>query len=240
MLEAIAGRGAAATAGGRATTGPAGGLAAMAGGAIICGAWRGRGTMRRGAGRSGAVRSAAGRSGAERSTGLGSDSAGGGVACGGAATTGAETGAAAGGALGTAGAATAGALATAGAAARTGGTAATTGREAGAAATTGRGGAAAASCRSLIARSTSPGFETLDRSMLGRASGSARRAGALPDLPPRFSDARTRSASASSRELECVFFSVTPTASSTSRIALLFTSSSRAKSLIRTLLIRPF
>jgi hypothetical protein len=51
---------------------------------------------------------------------------------------------------------------------------------------------------------------------------------------------RTFSASCSSRELECVFFSVTPTSGSVSRIALLFTSSSRARSLIRTLLIRPF
>jgi ABC-type sugar transport system permease subunit len=41
-------------------------------------------------------------------------------------------------------------------------------------------------------------------------------------------------------ELEWVFFSVTPTSIKASRIALLFTSSSRAKSLIRTLLIRPF
>ncbi len=49
---------------------------------------------------------------------------------------------------------------------------------------------------------------------------------------------RTSSASCSSRELECVFFSVTPTSCRTSRIALLLTSSSRARSLIRTLLIR--
>jgi uncharacterized protein YybS (DUF2232 family) len=41
-------------------------------------------------------------------------------------------------------------------------------------------------------------------------------------------------------ELECVFFSPTPTAVSASRIDLLFTSSSRARSLIRTLFIRPF
>jgi hypothetical protein len=44
---------------------------------------------------------------------------------------------------------------------------------------------------------------------------------------------RTSSASCSSNELECVFFSVTPTSVSTSRIALLLTSSSRARSLIR-------
>src|SRR3954462_15029674 len=41
-------------------------------------------------------------------------------------------------------------------------------------------------------------------------------------------------------ELEWVFFSVTPTAVSASRMALLFTYSSLARSLIRTLLIRPF
>src|SRR5215469_1311826 len=41
-------------------------------------------------------------------------------------------------------------------------------------------------------------------------------------------------------ELEWVFFSVTPTCGSASRMALLFTSSSRARSLIRTLLILPF
>jgi hypothetical protein len=52
--------------------------------------------------------------------------------------------------------------------------------------------------------------------------------------------ARTFSASCSSSELECVFFSVTPTCGSASRMALLFTSSSLARSLIRTLLIRPF
>src|SRR5271155_1574374 len=39
-------------------------------------------------------------------------------------------------------------------------------------------------------------------------------------------------------ELEWVFFSVTPTSCNTSRIALLLTSSSLARSLIRTLLIR--
>ena len=44
----------------------------------------------------------------------------------------------------------------------------------------------------------------------------------------------------SSTELECVFFSVTPTSTRTSRIALLLTSSSLARSLIRILLIRPF
>ena len=52
--------------------------------------------------------------------------------------------------------------------------------------------------------------------------------------------ARTLSASKSSSELEWVFFSVTPTSVNTSRIDLLFTSSSLARSLIRILLIRLF
>lgn len=121
-----------------------------------------------------------------------------------------------------------------------GGAAATTGRG-GAAATTGREAAAWRSAsRSWIARSTSPGFDTFDRSMLGRFSGSRREVCPPPLFPPRRTAARTRSASSASSELECVFFSVTPATVSTSRIALLFTSSSRAKSLIRTLLIRPF
>lgn len=99
---------------------------------------------------------------------------------------------------------------------------------------------ASASLRSWIAFSTSPGLETRDQSIFGFASASARDVCAPPCLPPRLKCTRTRSASSSSKELECVFFSVTPTSVSTSRIALLFTSSSRARSLIRTLLIRPF
>jgi hypothetical protein len=179
--------------------------------------------MRRGAGRSAAAWTGA------------AGAAGGAVRTAGACDCGAEGAVTAGSGF----AAGAGVTSAAGVATRTGG-ATTIGRAGGAAAAAARGGAAAASCRSLIARKTSPGFETLDRSILGRASGSARRGAPLPPLLPRLRDTRTRSASSNSRELECVFFSVTPTASSTSRIALLFTSSSRAKSLIRTLLIRPF
>jgi hypothetical protein len=48
-----------------------------------------------------------------------------------------------------------------------------------------------------------------------------------------------RSASSGSTELECVFFSVIPTSSNTSRMALLLTSSSLARSLIR-IFIRSF
>ena len=71
-------------------------------------------------------------------------------------------------------------------------------------------------------------------------SGRAERAdGACASAEPRMW-ARTFSASCSSSELEWVFFSVTPTIGSASRMALLLTSSSLARSLIRTLLIRPF
>jgi hypothetical protein len=107
-------------------------------------------------------------------------------------------------------------------------------------------GAAAVSFRCVIALSTSPGREMFDRSILVLISSSPRLEREL-DLPAEEEPSaeermytRTFSASCSSRELECVFFSVTPTTASVSRIALLFTSSSRARSLIRTLLIRPF
>ena len=128
----------------------------------------------------------------------------------------------------------------------TGGTA--TGRAAVGGGATGRvggAGAEAASLRWVIAFSTSPGREMFDKSILVLISSSPRAGRALladdacaSDEPRRC--LRTFSASCSSRELECVFFSVTPTTVSTSRIALLLTSSSLARSLIRTLLIRPF
>jgi hypothetical protein len=113
---------------------------------------------------------------------------------------------------------------------------------------TGRGaaGGAAASFFWVIALSTSPGREMFERSILVLISSSPRNGREL-DLPAGDDPSadvrmytRTFSASCSSRELECVFFSVTPTTASVSRIALLLTSSSRARSLIRTLLIRPF
>jgi hypothetical protein len=93
----------------------------------------------------------------------------------------------------------------------------------------------------LMAFSTSPGLLILEKSNLGLIS-SAREpprdsSRAPPPLPVR--NFRTRSASSASTELECVFFSVTPTFGNTSRIALLFTSSSLARSLIRTFDIRP-
>ncbi len=127
-----------------------------------------------------------------------------------------------------------------------GGGVATAGR-CGGAATAGRcGGTAAAgrecaccsAClRSRIAFSASPGLEIFERSILGSPAAAAERAPLDGEPPRRYT--RTRAASSSSSELECVFFSVTPTAVKASRIDLLLTSSSRAKSLIRTLLIRP-
>jgi hypothetical protein len=95
----------------------------------------------------------------------------------------------------------------------------------------------------VIARSTSPGREIFERSIFVLMPSSSRaeredraEVGAASDFPRRCF--RTSSASCSSRELECVFFSVTPTEVSASRISLLLTSNSRARSLIRILLIR--
>ncbi len=129
------------------------------------------------------------------------------------------------------------------------GGAATAGLSAGACVTGGAAGRAttgAASFFCVIALSTSPGREMCDKSIFVLISSSPRSpreldlpAGDEPSAEERMYT-RTFSASCSSRELECVFFSVTPTSGSVSRIALLLTSSSRARSLIRTLLIRPF
>jgi hypothetical protein len=110
---------------------------------------------------------------------------------------------------------------------------------------TGRTGAAAASFFCVIAFSTSPGREMCDKSILVLISSSPRNGRAERAEEDCASDeprmwARTFSASCSSSELEWVFFSVNPTSGSASRMALLLTSSSLARSLIRTLLIRPF
>ena len=97
----------------------------------------------------------------------------------------------------------------------------------------------------MIAFSTSPGLEICERSILVLIS-SGPAWDARLDLPAPCPSpeplkcARTFSASCSSSELECVFFSVTPTSVRTSRMALLLTSSSLARSLIRILLIRLF
>jgi hypothetical protein len=126
--------------------------------------------------------------------------------------------------------------------------AAATGAGGGAAGFTAAGGAAcgrgagrsASSLRCWIALSTSPGFETRDQSIFCAVFSPLAAADPPLRLLPRWKCARTRCASSASSELECVLTSVTPTSSSTSRIALLLTSSSLAKSLMRTLLIRPF
>jgi hypothetical protein len=105
-------------------------------------------------------------------------------------------------------------------------------------------GVVAACCCLVMSLSTSPGLEMCDRSILVLISSASRPARALEGADWASAAARkcarTFSASCSSTELECVFFSVTPTATRTSRIALLLTSSSLARSLIRILLIRPF
>ena len=109
----------------------------------------------------------------------------------------------------------------------------------------GRAGATGTCCFARIAFSTSPGLEMWDRSILVLISSESTRPAraARPALWASLRAtkwARTFTASCSSSELEWVFFSVTPTSGSTSRIALLLTSSSLARSLIRILLIRPF
>jgi hypothetical protein len=198
------------------------GLPAGRGGATMTGpAPRGRGTIRRGAGAPEGVVAAGVGVGAGAGVGAGG---------GGAATT--ATGGAGAATTATGGGVAGRATATTGAA-ETGAATATAGRCGGGAAF-----AAASAClRSRIAFSASPGLETFARLKAGLVSAigfvAAERA-------PRLKYARTFSASSSSMELECVFFSVTPTAIRASRIGLLFTSSSRARSLIRTLLIRPF
>jgi len=107
----------------------------------------------------------------------------------------------------------------------------------------GTGVGAAACCLPMMAFSTSPGFEMWERSILVLISsvpvgaGRAALAGPCPSPGPR-KWVRTFSASCSSSELEWVFFSVMPISGSTSRMALLLTSSSLARSLIRILLIR--
>jgi hypothetical protein len=218
-------------AGGRATTGFAGaaeaiagrGVAAAAGGAAVTG---GRATT----GPAGGFAAIAGGCGGGALT-IGGAWRGCGI------TTrrggGSGLGAAAAGGAGTAGGAAAAGFcgAAAGFASAAAGGAAGFGR------TTGR---SASSLRCWIAFSTSPGFDTRDQSIFG-VGASALAVPAPPfRLPPRWKCVRTRCASSASSELECVFGSVTPTSFSTSRMALLLTSSSLAKSLMRTLLIRPF
>lgn len=152
----------------------------------------------------------------------------GGVACGASAT---GFGGMAFGAAGVADAAGAAVLVSA---AGAGGAAFTTGRAAG---------VSAAPFCCVMARSTSPGREIFDKSIFVLMPSSPDEGrdvrdevGAASERPRRC--LRTKSASWSSSELECVFFSVTPTVVRVSRISLLLTSNSRARSLIRILLIR--
>jgi hypothetical protein len=216
---------------GRAAMGAAGGaLAETAGGAARAGTWAAGGgeTGRAGGATTGVEEIAGGAGGAitGRTETTGAD-AGAVAAAGGTATDGFATGGATIGRLTLAGGATGGCAS-------------------GGAAGLGATGGAAASLFWVIARSTSPGREMFDRSILVLISSSPR-SGRELDLPAEDEPSaeerrywRTFSASCSSRELECVFFSVTPTRASVSKIALLLTSSSRARSLMRTLLIRPF
>jgi hypothetical protein len=111
------------------------------------------------------------------------------------------------------------------------------GGAAGVAATTGgftggAGGCCFCCSLSLSSLATSPGLDILERSIFGLTSvADARSREDELDLAEKCF--RTRSASSSSIELEWVFFSVTPTSGKISKITLAFTSSSRAKSLIR-------
>ena len=191
-----------------------------------------------GATTAGGTGGAAGRGGAATAGATGGAAGVGGTA--GFSTTGGATT----GRTGVAGAATgAGGAATGAGGFAAGGTTAGFGGIGGAAGRTG--GAAAASFFCVIAFNTSPGREICDRSILVLISSSPRSGRAVREVDDDASAeprmwARTFSASCSSSELECVFFSVTPTSGSVSRMALLLTSSSLARSLIRTLLIRPF
>jgi len=206
------------------------GSAVGAAGAAAAGRW---GTA--GAGGAVGAGGAAGGAAAVGGTGVGATGAGGGAGRAGGSTAGAGGATCAGGA-GAAGRGGAGG----GAAGRGGATGAagfTTGGTGGAGGAGGRGGAAGGFVCWLIAFSTSPGREIFDRSILVLISGSAKcderdsLALAASCCPAKC--LRTRSASSTSIELECVFFSVTPTFGRTSRISRLLTSSSRARSLIR-------
>jgi hypothetical protein len=140
----------------------------------------------------------------------------------------------------------------AGGAATTGGAAGlATGLAAGVAAATGFAGTCgwrASSSSSFFfastAFSTSPGLEICERSIFGVIAGAAPREPAAPewapDLDPCAKCTRTFSASSSSSELEWVFPAPRPSSAKISRTCRLLTSNSRARSLIRTLLIRLF
>lgn len=223
-LAATGGAGSAVAAGG---TGPfeVGGTAPVA-----CCAWAGGGATTTAGG-------AAGFSGFSAAGGGGGGATIGGAWRGAGTTTGRSTGGAAG--LATGFSAAGGA---AGGAAAAGGACGLAGAAVGAFVTVaGRGGGAGgrsiSCCRSRSSRITSPGLEILERSIFGLISPAAGLSlEGAPDLAEKCF--LILSASSGSTELECVFFSVMPTSSRTSRMALLFTSSSLARSLIR-IFIRP-
>ena len=94
-----------------------------------------------------------------------------------------------------------------------------------------------------MALSTSPGLEICERSIFGVIVWGAREDAAPawpPERIPRSKWARTFSASSDSSELEWVLPAPRPSSAKMSRICRLLTSISRARSLIRTLLIRLF
>ncbi len=106
----------------------------------------------------------------------------------------------------------------------------------------GRAAAEGWAARCVTALSTSPGLEMCERSSL-RLNSSADVRDEARVAPGSGCCAKyflTSSASSTSMELECVFFSVTPTLMRASRIILLFTSSSLARSLIRIFCIPPY
>src|SRR6185437_8763812 len=87
----------------------------------------------------------------------------------------------------------------------------------------------------------SPGLEMRDKSIFGATVAcEARDCDALPAGRERSKRARTLTASSSSSELECVFPAPRPSSANASRTSRLLTSNSRARSLIRILLIRLF
>ena len=211
-----------APAGALATTAPAGGRVAIAGGAgaevKMGGADRGCGTILRGAG-----------VGAGAAVGAAATGGCAGTGCGGCERVVGEAVAAGAAAIGSA----AGGTGLAG-----GGAAGFTGK---------RAWRASSSCSFFLARIafiTSPGLEMCERSILGTIVCPAWRAVAElawgPGLASCAKRARTFSASSASSELECVLTLVTPSSGSNSIIARGLTSNSRARSLIRTLLIRLF
>src|ERR1700686_3335822 len=218
------------------------GATGLGGGALYTGRGPVCGTIMRGAGGCGGTATASGATGRGAAAGgcgavdAVTEGVGGPTAAGGGGTPGGRAGGAATVACGGGGAAGGGVAFTAGGTAT--GLAATGGAA-------GRVGAAAASFFCVMAFSTSPGREMCDKSILVLISSSPRSVRAdradsdcASDEPRMW--ARTFSASCSSSELEWVFFSVTPTIGRASRMVLLLTSSSLARSLIRTLLIRPF